>query len=199
MKQHLVLFSFFSTFLHGVFGRFPKNIWARDERVIALELFISGHDFDSKTDERVGGEKRNVQSLKSGMKILEIAQWDTWFRSFWEIVSIFLIFGSGGHCHLSFLDQRFLCLMLSIYFNRAKMRRNHWPEEIWLKNAQHIILVNMSIIRFLWSPVSAHFDSFINFMNNIISSQYILWQYFQDKFLIHFREKKTVLEREKNQ
>ena len=63
--------------------------------VIALELFISGHDFDSKTDERVGGEKRNVQSLKSGMKILEIAQWDTWSRSFWEIVSIFLIFGSG--------------------------------------------------------------------------------------------------------
>ena len=67
----------------------------RGETALALELFLSGHDFDSKTDERVGGEKRNVQSLKSGMKILEIAQWDTWSRSFGEIVSIFLIFGSG--------------------------------------------------------------------------------------------------------
>ena len=115
MKQHLVLLSLFNTFLH-CFEDLPKNIWARDETVIALELFLSGHDFDSKTDERVGGEKRNVQSLKSGMKILEIAQWDTWSRSFGEIVSIFLIFGSGWHCHLSFLDQRFLCLMFSIYF-----------------------------------------------------------------------------------
>ena len=96
------------------FEDLPKNIWARDETALALELFLSGHDFDSKTDERVGGEKRNVQSLKSGMKIFEIAQWDTWSRYFWEIVSIFLIFGSG--CHLSFLDQRFLCLMLYIYF-----------------------------------------------------------------------------------
>ena len=67
------------------------------------------------------------------------------------------------------------------------MRRNQWPEEMWLKNIQHIILVNMSIIRFLWSPVSAHF---INFMNNIISSQYILWQYFQDKFQFISERKK---------
>ena len=66
--------------------------YLRGETALALELFISGHDFDSKTDERVGGEKRNVQSLKSGMKILEIAQWDTWSRYFWEIVSIILIF-----------------------------------------------------------------------------------------------------------
>ena len=94
-------------YLSGMCGFSPESKISQILFLVYLLTLFS-------SDERVGGEKRNVQSLKSGMEIFEIAQWDTWSRYFWEIVSIFLIFDSG--CHLSFLDQRFLCLMLYIYF-----------------------------------------------------------------------------------
>ena len=125
------------------------------------------------------------------MKIFEIAQWDTWSRSFGEIVSIFLIFGSGWHCHLSFLDQRFLCLMLYIYFKSQYAPKPVTRRNVTKEHSTH----NFGEYEHYKILMVTGFGTFwLNFMNNIIHTLTI----FSRQFFFFISERKNCFGKRKD-